>query len=101
MRTTLAIASGKGGGKLTTVVQLAIALTRTGASVGLLSADIYGPNVPQRLGLEQAQAEVVETQNGQRFVPLKAHGIFNYLLSSKSIGSLKSRARFNSRQKIN
>jgi ATP-binding protein involved in chromosome partitioning len=76
VRTTLAIASGKGGvGKSTTAVQLAIALTRTGANVGLLDADIYGPNVPQLLGLGQAQVEVVETQNGQRFVPLKIHGI--------------------------
>ncbi|MBW4481244.1 MAG: Mrp/NBP35 family ATP-binding protein [Tildeniella torsiva UHER 1998/13D] len=76
VRTTLAIASGKGGvGKSTTAVQLAIALTRTGAKVGLLDADIYGPNVPQLLGLGQAQVEVVETPNGQRFVPLEVHGI--------------------------
>jgi ATP-binding protein involved in chromosome partitioning len=76
VRTTLAVASGKGGvGKSTTAVQLAIALTRTGAKVGLLDADIYGPNVPQLLGLGQAQVEVVETLEGQRFVPLEAQGI--------------------------
>ncbi len=76
VRTTLAIASGKGGvGKSTTAVQLAIALTRTGANVGLLDADIYGPNVPQLLGLGQAPVEVVETPDGQRFVPLEVQGI--------------------------
>ncbi|MFQ4136974.1 P-loop NTPase [Nodosilinea sp. PGN35] len=76
VRTTLAIASGKGGvGKSTTAVQLAIALTRTGARVGLLDADIYGPNVPHLLGLSKAQVEVVETPEGQRFVPLEVHGL--------------------------
>lgn len=76
VRTTLAVSSGKGGvGKSTTAVNLAAALTRTGARVGLLDADIYGPNVPQMLGLGQAQVRVVDTPDGQRFVPLEAHGI--------------------------
>lgn len=76
IRTTLAVSSGKGGvGKSTTAVNLAAALTQTGARVGLLDADIYGPNVPQMLGLGQAEVEVVETSTGQRFKPLEAHGI--------------------------
>ena len=76
VRTTLAISSGKGGvGKSTTAVNLAAALTRTGARVGLLDADIYGPNVPQMLGLGQSPVQVIETPDGQRFVPLEAHGI--------------------------
>ncbi|MEY2978708.1 MAG: hypothetical protein RLZZ435_2847 [Cyanobacteriota bacterium] len=76
VRTTLAISSGKGGvGKSTTAVNLAAALTRSGARVGLLDADIYGPNVPQMLGLAQADVTVQETESGQRFVPLEAHGI--------------------------
>jgi ATP-binding protein involved in chromosome partitioning len=76
VRTTLAVSSGKGGvGKSTTAVNLAASLTRTGARVGLLDADIYGPNVPQMLGLGQAQVRVVDTPAGQRFVPLEAHGI--------------------------
>lgn len=76
VRTTLAISSGKGGvGKSTTAVNLAIALTLTGAKVGLLDADIYGPNVPQMLGLGQSNIEVKETPNGQRFSPLEACGV--------------------------
>jgi len=76
VRTTLAISSGKGGvGKSTTAVNLAIALTLTGAKVGLLDADIYGPNVPQMLGLGQSIIEAIDTLNGQKFRPLEAHGI--------------------------
>ncbi len=76
VRTTLAVSSGKGGvGKSTTAVNLAAALTRTGAKVGLLDADIYGPNVPQMLGLGQSQVRVIDTPEGQRFLPLEAHGI--------------------------
>ncbi|MEM7793823.1 MAG: Mrp/NBP35 family ATP-binding protein [Cyanobacteria bacterium P01_C01_bin.118] len=76
VRTTLAVSSGKGGvGKSTTAVNLAAALTKTGARVGLLDADIYGPNVPQMLGLAQTAVEVMDTPEGQRFKPLEAHGI--------------------------
>lgn len=76
VRTTLAISSGKGGvGKSTVAVNLAIALHQTGAKVGLLDADVYGPNVPQMLGLGQSEVNGVETPEGQRFLPLAAHGI--------------------------
>ncbi|MEL7354715.1 MAG: Mrp/NBP35 family ATP-binding protein [Cyanobacteria bacterium P01_A01_bin.116] len=76
VRTTLAVSSGKGGvGKSTTAVNLAAALTKTGAKVGLLDADIYGPNVPQMLGLGHADVEIVNTAEGDRFQPLEAHGI--------------------------
>lgn len=76
VRTTLAVSSGKGGvGKSTVAVNLAAALQRQGAKVGLLDADVYGPNVPQMLGLGQADVQVINTPNGQRFVPLEAHGI--------------------------
>lgn len=76
VRTTLAISSGKGGvGKSTTSVNLAAALSLQGAKVGLLDADVYGPNVPQMLGLGQADVRVIDTPDGQRFLPLEAHGI--------------------------
>lgn len=76
VRTTLAISSGKGGvGKSTAAVNLAAALSLQGAKVGLLDADVYGPNIPQMLGLGQAEVKVIDTPKGQRFLPLEAHGI--------------------------
>jgi ATP-binding protein involved in chromosome partitioning len=76
VKITLAVSSGKGGvGKSTTSVNLAIALSQQGAKVGLLDADVYGPNLPQMLGLGQADVQVIETPKGQRFLPLEAHGI--------------------------
>lgn len=76
VRTTLAISSGKGGvGKSTASINLAAALSSQGAKVGLLDADVYGPNVPQMLGLGQSDVKVIDTADGQRFLPLEAHGI--------------------------
>jgi ATP-binding protein involved in chromosome partitioning len=76
VKTTLAVSSGKGGvGKSTVAVNLAIALRQTGANVGLLDADVYGPNIPQMLGLRQSEVDVIETAAGRRFLPLTAHGI--------------------------
>lgn len=76
VKTTLAISSGKGGvGKSTTAVNLAIALSLQGAKVGLLDADVYGPNVPQMLGLGQSEVRVIDTPQGQQFLPLENHGI--------------------------
>ncbi len=73
---TIAVSSGKGGvGKSTVAVNLAIALQQLGAKVGLLDADIYGPNVPRMLGLGQSDVQTIETSLGQRFLPLEAHGI--------------------------
>ena len=68
---TIAVASGKGGvGKSTVSVNLAAALRDSGATVGVLDADIYGPSVPSMLGLGD-QPKVVE----QKLVPLEAFGL--------------------------
>jgi len=72
IKNIIAIASGKGGvGKSTTAVNIAAALSSNGASVGILDADIYGPNQPQMLGV----VEEPEVQEGQRLNPLVRHGI--------------------------
>ncbi len=71
VKQTVAIASGKGGvGKSTVAVNLAAALARTGASVGLLDADIYGPTIPGMTGTDEAP-EVVD----EKLVPLERYGV--------------------------
>ena len=70
----IAVASGKGGvGKSTTAVNLALALDREGARVGLLDADIYGPSQGMMLGV--AEGRRPEVQDEKFFLPIKAHGI--------------------------
>ncbi|HKA50439.1 MAG TPA: Mrp/NBP35 family ATP-binding protein [Candidatus Dormibacteraeota bacterium] len=71
VKQTIAIASGKGGvGKSTVAVNLAAALHRAGARVGLLDADIYGPSVPGLTGT-QDQPKVVD----EKLVPLRSYGL--------------------------
>jgi ATP-binding protein involved in chromosome partitioning len=72
VETIIAVGSGKGGvGKTTLAVNLAIALEKMGHKVGLLDADIYGPNVPLMLGVS-AQPTVL---GDNRIEPLEAHGL--------------------------
>ena len=67
----IAVGSGKGGvGKSTVAVNLAITLAKLGHRVGLLDADVYGPNVPLMMGIQQTPHAV-----GQRIQPLEAHGV--------------------------
>ncbi len=78
-----AVSSGKGGvGKSTVSVNLACALARTGAKVGLLDCDVYGPDVPMMMGLKGQP----ETRDG-RLVPKESHGVrtmsIGYLLDEE------------------
>ncbi|MGY0634546.1 iron-sulfur cluster carrier protein ApbC [Luteimonas sp. A478] len=80
VRNIIAVGSGKGGvGKSTTSVNLALALAATGARVGVLDADIYGPSIPTMLGISGRP----ESPDNKSIIPLRAHG-----LEAMSIGLL-------------
>jgi ATP-binding protein involved in chromosome partitioning len=67
----IAVGSGKGGvGKSTIAVNLAITLSKLGYAVGLMDADVYGPNVPLMMGVRQTPHAI-----GQRIQPIETHGV--------------------------
>ena len=69
--TIIAVSSGKGGvGKSTVATNLAVALAKRGARVGLMDADIYGPNLPRMMGVHEPPPVV-----NQKIIPLEAHGV--------------------------
>ena len=71
IRNAVAVASGKGGvGKSTVAVNLAVVLAQCGARVGLLDADIYGPNVPTMMGVKKLPAPT-----GEKLQPAEAYGV--------------------------
>ena len=72
VKNIIGVASGKGGvGKTTVAVNLALALSQTGAKVGLLDADIYGPSVPLMLGMGKFAMEV----DSNKLQPAESHGL--------------------------
>ena len=72
VKNIIAVSSGKGGvGKSTVAVNLAVSLALDGAKVGLMDADVYGPNVPLMLGAAHRQPEAAMNQ----IIPLEAHGV--------------------------
>ncbi|MCX8583276.1 MULTISPECIES: iron-sulfur cluster carrier protein ApbC [unclassified Gilliamella] len=81
VKNIIAVSSGKGGvGKSSTAVNLALALQKQGAKVGILDADIYGPSIPTMLGTEKEQPV---TPDNKHMSPIMAYG-----LASNSIGYL-------------
>jgi ATP-binding protein involved in chromosome partitioning len=71
----IAVSSGKGGvGKSTVAANLAVALAGKGLRVGLLDADIYGPNIPIMFG-EKRRPQVTGSKGQERIVPLETHGV--------------------------
>lgn len=76
VKNIIAISSGKGGvGKSTVAVNVAVSLAAAGAKVGLLDADIYGPNAPTMLGLSEAQVMVRQGTQGEVLEPAFNHGV--------------------------
>jgi ATP-binding protein involved in chromosome partitioning len=72
VRNIIAVSSGKGGvGKSTVAVNLAVSLAQDGARVGLMDADVYGPNVPIMLGVSDARPQL----DGNKLIPIEAHGV--------------------------
>ncbi len=71
VRNAVAVASGKGGvGKSTVAVNLAVSLAQSGARVGLLDADIYGPNIPTMMGVDR-----LPPPEDDKLVPAEAYGV--------------------------
>lgn len=76
VKNIIAIASGKGGvGKSTVAANLAIAMAQTGAKVGLIDADIYGPSQPMMFGVENEKLYVNERNGTQYMIPVEKYGV--------------------------
>jgi ATP-binding protein involved in chromosome partitioning len=84
VKNIFAVSSGKGGvGKSTVAVNIAVSLAQAGAKVGMIDADIYGPNVPTMLGLDDAKVMVRQGAQGEVLEPA-----FNYGVKLVSMGFL-------------
>ena len=76
VKNIIAIASGKGGvGKSTVSVNLAVALAKTGAKVGILDADVYGPSVPKMFKMESARPMLEKINGKDMIIPVENYGV--------------------------
>jgi ATP-binding protein involved in chromosome partitioning len=76
VKNMIVVGSGKGGvGKSTVSVNLAVALAQTGARVGLVDADIYGPSAPIMFGLDEVRPYLTEIEGRNKMVPPVRHGV--------------------------
>ena len=76
VKNIIAVASGKGGvGKSTVSANLAVALAQTGAKVGLVDADIYGPSVPIMFDVENRRPNVKKMDDKNMIIPVENHGV--------------------------
>ncbi len=76
VKNIIAVASGKGGvGKSTVAVNLALALARNGAKVGLMDADIYGPSIPIMFDLENKRPKIQTVDGKHKIIPIEKYGV--------------------------
>lgn len=76
IKNIVAVASGKGGvGKSTVAVNLAVSMAKTGASVGLIDADVYGPSLPIMFDLQGQRPAVKKVGDKDLIVPIEKHGV--------------------------
>jgi len=76
VKNIIAVASGKGGvGKSTVAANLALALQKTGAKVGLIDADIFGPSIPTMFGVEDEKPSVQQIDGRNMILPIERFGI--------------------------
>lgn len=76
VKNLIAVASGKGGvGKSTVTSNLAVALSKSGAKVGIIDADIFGPSIPTMFGCEDEQPTVKRVEEKNWIIPIEKHGV--------------------------